>query len=563
MRLTGILFLLLSVLPASYGQDFKSRYTHARELFDEGKFALASEAFKPLMVYDQANPYNEYAAFYYGLSSLKENFKMLAKSTFLGIEQNYPNWNQMDEVRYWLAFIYFEQGEYFRGMEKLSLIRNEKGQAKLKESFLSKIKDPEILRMLLEDFHDPVTAKLLIGTLLAQRKEETISEAKRLMGSYSFNESQFDIPQVVKPSEHYRVGVLFPFLAQTLEPTPVTKRNQYVLDLYLGMKLASDSLEEAGIPVELALYDTERNPDRVREILAWPELKSLDVIAGPLFNDELKPVREFSVATKIPMIHPVSNSPEYLNENPDALLFQPSWITTGKKSAEHLASLGIKKPCMIFYEKTARDSTIAHAFRDRANELKIPVVLFREVTWESSAVISSILTTPVKYDKWRNPVEFKLKKDSIGSVFVASDSELIFTKVIAAVDARDDDTLILGQETWLEKPGMDWIKFESLGIVLAAPNFHNPFSLNYMKFEQKYLAAHHSAPGLYARIGYEFMMFLAGQLISFGGSNLKEWISSEASSEGILSGGFNFRGTSDNQVVPFIRFKDGALVRVN
>ena len=563
MRLLCILFFFVTFLQGGFAQDFKSRYTYAKELFDEGKYSLSSEAFKPLMVYDQSNPYTEYAAFYYGLSTLKENFKNLAKSTFLGIEQNYPNWNQIDEVRYWLAFIYFEQGEYFRAMEKLSLIRQDKGQSRMKEAYLSRIKDPEILRMLLEDFHDPVAAKLLIGTLLAQQREETIAEAKRLMGTYNFSESLFDIPETVRTTDNYRVAVLFPFLAQTLEPTPATKRNQYALDLYLGMKLAADSLAEAGIPVELALYDTERNPDRVREILGRPELKSADVIAGPLFNDEIKPVREFSATTKIAMVHPVSNSPEYLTGNPNALLFQPSWITTGKRSAEHLASLGIKKPCVIFYEKTVRDSTIAHAFKARAGELKIPVVLFKEVTRETSATISSILTTPVKYDKWRNPVEFKLKKDSLGSIFVASDSELIFTKVIAAVDARDDDTIIMGQETWLEKPGMDWIKFESLHITLAAPNFHNLFSPNYRRFEQRYLSAHYAAPGLYARIGFEFMMFLGHHLRSSGGTGLKEKISSSGPVEGFLSGGFNFRGASDNQVIPFIMFKDGALVRVN
>lgn len=548
---------------AGVAQDFKSRYTNARALFDEGKYALASEAFKPLMIYDQANPYTEHAAFFYGLSTLKENFKTLAKNTFLGIEQSYPNWSQIDEVHYWLAYIYFEQGEYFRGMEKLSLIRQEKGQAGLKEAYLSRIRDPEILRMILEDFHDPIAARLLIKTLLTQQREETIAEARRLMGTYSFSESQFDIPETIRPSESFRVAVLFPFLAQSLEPTPATKRNQYALDLYLGMKLAADSLADAGVPVELALYDTERNPERVREILSRPELKSVDVIAGPLFNDEIRPVKEFSAATKIPMIHPVSNSPEYFTGNPDALLFQPSWITTGKRSAEHLASLGIKKPCIVFYEKTTRDSTIAHAFKTRAGELKIPVVLFRELTKETSSAISSILTTPVKYDKWRNPVEFKLKKDSLGSIFVASDSELIFTKVIAAVDARDDDTLIIGQETWLDKPGMDWIKFESLGITLAAPNFHNPFSLNYSRFENKYLNIHRAAPGLYARVGFEFMLFLGQQLKSSGGAALKEKISAAGSLEGFLSGGFNFRGTADNQVVPFIIFKDGALVRAN
>jgi len=556
------LFLFVSGSFLLQAQDFKSKYAHAKDLFDNGNYAMAFEAFKPLMVYEQGNTFTEYAAFYYALSALKDNYKTLAKNTLLGIEQSYPTWNQIDEVRYWLAYLYFEQGEYFRAMEKLAQIRQDKGQKELKETYLSRIRDPEILRMLLEDFQDPTAARQLIQILLLQRKEESIAEAKRLMGTYGLNGVQFEMPKKPQAPSIRRISVLFPFLAQSLEPTPATKRNQYALDLYHGMKLAADSLNAAGVPVELALYDTERNPDKVREILARPELKSSDVIVGPLFNDEIKPVKDFSIATKIPMVHPVSNSPDFLSGNQNAILFQPSWVTLGRKSAEYLASLKITKPCIVFYEKTPRDSTMAFAFRARAQELKIPIALFKEVTRENSQVISSILTTPVKYDKWRNPIEFKLKKDSLGSIYVASDAELIFTKVIAAVDARDDDTILIGQESWLEKPGMDWIKFESLKITLSSPNFFNPYDTNFSWFQNRFMSIHHAAPGLYSRIGFEFMMFLAHHLNGSSGGNLRSKISSDGLTNGFLFQGYESRGHADNQVVPFVRFTEGQLIRV-
>ena len=246
MKRTLVLFILLLCALVAWSQDFKADYVRAKQLFDQREHARALEAFKPLMVYDQNNPYAEYAGFFYAVCAYRENYKTLAKNTFLNIEQNYPEWNQMDEVKYWLAQIYFEQGEYFQAMQKASEIRQEKGQRALKESFISKIRDPEIFRMLLEDFHDPIVAEFLIRTLYAQGKEETIMEARRLMGTYGFKEEKFEMPKVmVKPASH-RVAILFPFLAQTLEPTPATKRNQYALDLYHGMKLAADSLSASG-----------------------------------------------------------------------------------------------------------------------------------------------------------------------------------------------------------------------------------------------------------------------------------------------------------------------------
>lgn len=554
--------IVLSTL-AGKSQDFKADYGKAKQLFDQREFAKALEAFKPLMVYDQANPFAEYSAFYYAVCAFRENYKTLSKNTLLSIEQNYSAWNQIDEVRYWLALIYFEQGEYFQAMQKLTQIRQEKGQRALKESYISKIKDAEILRMLLEDFHDPLVAEFLVRLLLAQGREDTVMEARRLIGTFGFNEEKFQIRRVeVKPSPR-RIAILFPFLAQTLEPTPATKRNQYALDLYHGMKLAADSLNNAGLPVELALYDTERNREKVAEILSKPELKNADFLVGPLFNDEIKPVKDFSSLSKIPMIHPVSNSPEFLSGNDFAILFQPSWATLGRESANYLASLNLTKPCMVFYEKTTKDSTIAHAFKTRADQLKIPVVLFKEVTKEKSESIGTLLTSAVKFDKWQNPVEFKLKRDSLGSIFVASDSELIFTKVIAAVDARDDETIIIGQESWLEKPGMDWIKFESLKITLSSPNFYSPFSPAFKKFEDKFIQIHRIPPGLYARIGYEFMLFIGQSLPSTYIQDNFNFLKKEIDFPGSFSQGFKSRGQSDNQLVPFVRFSNGELVRVN
>ncbi|MFM7329290.1 MAG: hypothetical protein ACKO3B_11215 [Bacteroidota bacterium] len=562
--LRSILAVLLVWSSTGLAQDVKQQYARARQNYQDRKFDQALDGFKPLMVYDAGNPYAEYASFFYALSAYRLNYKSLAKSTLIGMLDIYPDWNRQDDVRYWLATIYFEQGEWFQAMKLLSQLKSDPDLYNMKSHFLAGIKDPEILRMLLEDFHDKAAAGRLIRLLLSLRKEETIGEAQRLISTYGFDSNEFEIPEQLSSTDGtaIRVSVLFPFLTQTLEPTPATKKNQYALDLYQGMRLARDSLLQAGINVELNTYDTERNPEKLRSILTRPEIAQSDVLVGPLFTDEFQPVRDYSAATGIPMMHPVSNSPDYTTGNSSAVLFQPSWQTIGAKSAEYIHSLGIAKPCIVFYDKTPRDSILAHAFKKRAEELNIRIVLFREVPKENSSIINSILVTPVKFDKWRNPVEFKLKKDSIGSIFVAADSELIFTKVISSVDSRNDQTVIVGQESWLDKPGMDFMKFEQLHLALASPNFSPVGSLAYLDFQKKYVSAHHVAPSLYAKIGYEFMLFLGDRLSRNGGNDKLLSIMRSGKNPGRLSQGFDFPGTRDNQVVPIISFSNGELVRI-
>ena len=518
-------------------------------------------AFKPLMVYNAGNLYAEYSAFYYAVSAYHQNYKSLARQTFLDITSAYGSWPQLEEVKYWLAKIYFEEKEYFQAFKMLAQIKEDAQTIALKNKHLSLISDPEILRMLLDDFKDKQVAKALINVLIRSRKGPAIAEARSLINSFGFSITEFNLPGPgAKLTANRRVSVFFPFMSETMAQTPGAKRNQYAIDVYQGMRLGLDSLNNSGIDLKLNLYDTERNPEKVKRLLELDEIKSSDLIVGPLFMDEFAVVKQYSLKEEIAVINPISSNPEFIAGNPRALLFQASFETIGRRSAEYLASLNLNKPCMVFYDHTTRDSIIANAFRKRASDLKIPIALFREIPKENSALLTSILVTPTRYDKWRNPVDFSLKRDSIGSIFVAAESELIFTKVITAVDSRNEDIKIIGHESWLDKPGMDLIKFEQLGIALAAPNHISQVNQSYAQFERRYLAIHKTLPTIYARLGFEFALFL-GTRLNESDADAFDVISKSGKNNGWLTFGFDYSSTKDNQLVPFMSFEGGELVR--
>ena len=110
VRLLLVAVLLTVLNPAAYAQDYKRQYKNAKDFYKDGNYSLAMEAFKPLMVYDQNNSYPEYASFYYAMSALKQNFSAVAKDELLQIKRLYPEWDQMNEVNFWLAKIYLDRG---------------------------------------------------------------------------------------------------------------------------------------------------------------------------------------------------------------------------------------------------------------------------------------------------------------------------------------------------------------------------------------------------------------------------------------------------------------------
>src|SRR5689334_18219877 len=92
-----ILSIILFAFSVSHAQDLKRQYKHARMLFDNKEWALAMEAFKPLIVYDKDNPSVEYSSFYYGVCAYELTYKSVAKDMFLQLRNLYPNWDQMPE----------------------------------------------------------------------------------------------------------------------------------------------------------------------------------------------------------------------------------------------------------------------------------------------------------------------------------------------------------------------------------------------------------------------------------------------------------------------------------
>ena len=149
------LLLVFASLTQATAQDFRKQFRQAKDLYESKQYSAAMAAFKPLTVYDQTNPFPEYASYYYALSSQQLGYGSVAKDMFLQIKKLYPTWDQMQEVDYWLCKLYFDQGDIFQALKVASAITDsnlQKGLTDLKRFYLDKVNDSETLKMVLEDY---------------------------------------------------------------------------------------------------------------------------------------------------------------------------------------------------------------------------------------------------------------------------------------------------------------------------------------------------------------------------------------------------------------------------
>jgi ABC-type branched-subunit amino acid transport system substrate-binding protein len=560
----SLCFAVVIQFSANAQEDFSKQYVNAKELFRAGKYNLAMESFKPLIPRNQKNQFSEYASFYYALSAYNLGYKALAKSSLNEIKTLYNSWEKLDEVNFWIGKINLEDKDYFQGMKVFSGINDVSLLPvieSLKTKSIGEITDPETIKMLHEEYpKDRIVAKALAVGLsknLTNPTDRILLDS--LITEFTFNRSDY-IPEAPKTyyRDIYSVSVLLPFMANTLDPSPTPKRNQAVLDLYEGMKLAVDTLSRQGVKINLRAYDTERSVEKIKSVLKTDELKNTDLIIGPYFQEESKPILEFSLANKINVFNPLHNNSELVGINPFSFLYQPSLEGMGKKSGEFLSRYVYKKNCMVFYGTSKRDSILAASFMEAARANGLKITASHRLTKEASKMILSTLATPTEYDEFRYPKQFTLKKDSLGSIFVASDDALIYAKVISSIETRGDNIVVLGSESWLDRHTVDLEKFQNLPVVLTAPNFTASEKPATIAFVKKYIKKHGRTPSGFASLGYDLMLFLGNQLKK-NGVYFQEALSRAGVMPGYLSEGYNYQQGRSNDLIPFIRFDQGQI----
>jgi LysM domain. len=98
--------------------------------------------------------------------------------------------------------------------------------------------------------------------------------------------------------KRFRIAFLLPFSSSGKTNTKIAA------EFFGGAWVAMDSLKNMGMQLEVFVYDTRSKNDsaQVKSILSKPELKTMDMIIGPLYSAHIAPVAEFASRYKIPVV---------------------------------------------------------------------------------------------------------------------------------------------------------------------------------------------------------------------------------------------------------------------
>lgn len=592
--------LLISSLFA-WTQSSQGEYLEAKRQFGLGNYAAAKLAFQSL---SNDSQFGEYASFYYALSALKKGEKTVAEDMLKQIVVKYPNWDQQQEVEYWLTYLAFDQGklwEAFRQAENLP------------EDWRNYLIDSFLIKMSIEGLDSAYALNpnnKYIGSYYVDAIQKQPYEERDQLTLLELSE-KFDItigPDESLPlirKEEYAVAVVLPFMYESLATPKTVIRNSIIFDLYQGMDKAQKDLEEKGININLFPFDTQKKGSVTYDLINEGKLDQADAIIGPLYSGPSKYVSQFSKENKVTMINPVSSNEEIIGDNPFSYLFKPAYTTQGREAAKFAAKkFTDNKKLFIFYE-TNRDSIVANAYRETIERDSFFVVRFERLTNEdaqqiqidfteqyevrldtmySQDEIDSISLIPGRLVRTRSlrdedsgriirdgngediiesyEVKFTVEPDSIGHIFAATSSNLLANNFISMVEVRSDSIGIIGYKDWLNFSLVSYAQLERLQIDFLSPSFYDAESADYHWIRQRLIETLGTEPNEYHIYGYELVWQL-GQLMNEYGKYFQRGLMSGEMQPGYLMEGLKYGPYNDNQMVPITTLKNLELKNQN
>ncbi|MCR4765501.1 MAG: LysM peptidoglycan-binding domain-containing protein [Bacteroidaceae bacterium] len=151
--------------------------------------------------------------------------------------------------------------------------------------------------------------KLLCIPYPKAKQNEQPKEEKIPTNAELFNEN--------KVADH-NISVIKAAVILPLVPNEKSKaESARMLEYYQGFLMAVDSLKRTGTSIDLYTYDSGSTVESVNAILAKPEMRSMHIIFGPLYTEQIKPMADFASKNHIRLVIPFTSRDNTVYRNPE------------------------------------------------------------------------------------------------------------------------------------------------------------------------------------------------------------------------------------------------------
>lgn len=313
--------------------------------------------------------------------------------------------------------------------------------------------------------------------------------------------------RTLKQSDRAEVALMLP-LGTKEQPS------QNYLDFYRGFLIGLDSVRMAGYSVNLSLYNTAHDYNRVAEIISSGALDRADLVVGPVYEDELIPVATALREKGTPIVSPLAN----LTQTTSNSVFQMSPSPASKLEKVRGMFDGSKRVVIISTDSVDKefDSEVRSMLKDTS------YVVEHKYIYEHPSVIEKrekerekMREAGLEVDDTPSPSDMSplLRGEEPTVIVVTANNEIEVDRILAAIasanialTARSQRVVpfvVFGNNRWNRYRNIDRAILFTNNVTMLS-TYHARRSEPIIRaFDKRFVEEYDALPSLYAYRGYD------------------------------------------------------------
>ena len=547
-----ILLLISHVLVAQQAtlseREYALKYKKAVQLYAAQQYFEAQNELTPLTNRKYSNSMVPYAHFYHALCTFKQSKFFETRIVLRQLFERFPDWDKIDEAYFLYANAALTDNYVDEGMQYLNRISGTALKTDIENMLyyhFSKVTDRTLLKQLNQKFpNNEIIAQLLVDNIQKSRKvsKEDLEISDRLTNKFNLGINQTVSKKTNSKRETkgvVNIAVLLPFRLNDFDTGKLNRANQYIYDMYVGMKIAKSKLEAEQINVNLLTFDIDRDASLISALVENDQFSQVDLIIGPLYPEANKIANNFAKSNDVVQLHPLSNNRQLITDEKNTYLAAPSFETQSAKGLEYMKSQTIGRTVAIYYGNTRKDSTFAYAYRDEALKAGVEVITIK---------------------KFINAEDIDTRRRA-SHIFVSGSEESFGGKVINALDKKKVTSPIIAASSAFDFD-VSSLNIFNRELLLIQLDYINREKDEVKNFRSTYFNEQNSTPSYYSYWGYDMLLFYA-RMLNNGKNQLRSSLNAIEYTQGYTLDGFDYtNGANENQIVPIIKYQNGKFIEV-
>lgn len=364
-----------------------------------------------------------------------------------------------------------------------------------------------------------------------------------------------------KKKDQYNIAFLLPLYLdkndtieayQNLEEeTEIYKKTHYALDFYSGAKIALDTLNKAGMSLNIHVFDTKNDPHETFDLVTKSTFNNMDLVIGPFYSNNFKIAAEILSRRKIPIVAPLSTKSNLLENAPHTFQVIPTPKRQVTYLSEYITELYAHECITLVRRNSEEDENNAKWMLSSLN--LDSVSNYKEVLVEGPVIDS---------------IHHEIDSMAVKNVFLIPSTEKAFvTDVLTKLNAtRDSSLIVFGMPDWYKFKELDYNYLMNLDVHIPNSGFLSYQDSLTQYFVKNYQESTRNAPNeRFAFAGFDITYYFLSILKENGGISSSMYLEPK----NLLNMNFDYnyirnrRDGSRNQSVQIIKYDDFKIVPIN